>query len=91
MDWKVRLEGEDSTLSQLQSAHRSPAAKVSRDGVDWFLESSDFEPLTDHVAVREKATSIVQSVLGAAQNVGLGPVIRMHYDGSKSVFRADSQ
>jgi hypothetical protein len=90
MDWKVRLEGEDNTLTQLQSAHSSPAAKVSRDGVDWYLESSDFEPLTDHVAVREKATAIVQSVL-AAQNVGLGPVIRMHYDGSKSIFRADSQ
>jgi hypothetical protein len=89
MDWKVRLE--EKTLAQLQSAHSSPAAKVSRDGVEWFLESSDFEALTDHLAVREKATEIVKSVLAASPNVGLGPVIRMHYDGSKSVFRADSQ
>lgn len=90
MDWKVRLEGDEGTLSQLQQAS-SPTAKVIRDGVDWFLESTDFEPLTDHVAVRERAATIVQAILaGQPVAVGLGPVIRMHYDGSKSVFRADA-
>ena len=90
MDWKVRLEGDESTLSQLQQATSSPAAKVMRDGVDWYLESTDFEPLTDHVAVREKAATIVETIMGGQPAaVALGPVIRMHYDGSKSVFRAD--
>jgi len=92
MDWKVRLEGEDNTLTQLQTANRSPGARVTRDGVDWFLESSDFAMLTDHLAVREKAATIVSTILeGAPQNVGLGSVYRMHYDGSKTVFKADTQ
>ena len=92
MDWKVRLEGEDSMLTQLQAAHNSPAARVTRDGLDWFLESSDFESLTDHLAVREKAASIVTAILVAApEKIGLGAVYRMHYDGSKTVFRPDNQ
>ncbi len=88
MDWKVRLEADDNSLAQLQATHTSPAAKVTRDGVDWFLESSDFELLSDPVAVRERATAIVQSVLAAP--VGLSHVYRMHYDGSKTVYKEDS-
>jgi hypothetical protein len=88
VDWKVKLNADDSSLAQLQAKHTDPSAKVTRDGIDWYLESSEFELLSDPTAVREKATAIVQSVLASA--VGLGNVYRMHYDGSKTVYPAES-
>jgi hypothetical protein len=89
MDWKIRLDGDEITMAHLQAQHTNPTAKVTRDGVNWFLESSEFALLTDHRAVREKATSIVQTVLGSP-DVSLGNVYRMHYDNSNTVFRPDS-
>lgn len=96
MDWKVKLEGDDGTLGQIQQAYKTPAAKVSRDGVDWFLESDEFMAFTDPTEVRQKAGEILTGILAAGGEAGknaklaLGPVIRMHYDGSKSVFRAEA-
>jgi hypothetical protein len=92
MDWKVRLEGDDNTIKQAQSSFDSPSAKIIKDGVDWFLESTEFAMCSDHVAVRDKATVIANAILGAqSANIGLGSIYRMHYDGSKTVFKADSQ
>jgi hypothetical protein len=88
MDWKIKLHAEDKALTQLQATHTDPAAKVTRDGIDWYLESSEFELLSDAEAVREKATLIAQSSLSLP--VGLGNVYRMHYDGSKTVYPADN-
>lgn len=88
MDWKVKLQADDNSLAQLQAKHTDPAAKVTRDGIDWFLESTEFVMLSDANEVREKATAIAQSVLTSP--VSLGNVYRMHYDGSKTVYPADS-
>ena len=93
MDWKVRLEGDESALTKLTTACSSPDTRVTRDGIEWFLESKEFETLMDHVEVKEKATLIVHSALasgtesGAPANIVLGPVYRIHYDNSKTVFR----
>lgn len=93
MDWKAQLEGEETALTQLRSAHNTPNASITRNGIEWFLESTDFELLTDDRQVREKAQLILDSMIGSAAQsspIGIGPVIRMHYDGSKSVFRAEA-
>ena len=88
MDWKVKLQADDNALAHLQSKHTDPTAKVTRDGIDWYLESTDFEMLSDANSVRARANEIVQSVMASA--AGLGNVYRMHYDGSKTVYPADS-
>jgi hypothetical protein len=89
MHWKVKLEGDDNTLTKLASGN-SAAAQVSRDGVDWFLESTDFEMLSDHLEVKDRANQILGSILSAGAataNIGMGPIYRIHYDNSKTVFR----
>jgi hypothetical protein len=92
MDWKVRLEGDDNTLGNLQQ-YNNPASKIMRDGVDWYLESSEFQMLSDYKEVRQKAAVILGSILGngavSGATVGMGPVYRMHYDNSKTVYRDD--
>lgn len=88
MDWKVKLQADDAALAQLQAQHTDPAAKVTRDGIDWYLESTDFEMLSDANSVRARAGEIVQAKMASA--AGLGNVYRMHYDGSKTVYPADS-
>ncbi len=90
--WKVQLTGEDATFSQLQS-HNSRETQVMRDGINWFLESSEFELITDHMEVKEKAKQIVSALVAsgkispAAANIGFGAVYRIHYDNSKTVYR----
>lgn len=86
MDWKVKLEGAEGAISQLANSG-NPAAKISRDGVDWFLHSGDFEMMMDHMDVKNRASEILQSLGPSAANIGLGPVYRIHYDNSKTVFR----
>jgi len=89
MHWKVKLEGDDNTLSKLTSGN-SAAAQISRDGVDWFLESTDFDMISEHLEVKDKAAQILSSMLGAGAttaNIAMGPVYRIHYDNSKTVFR----
>jgi len=86
MHWKVRLDGDDNMLAQLAGANNTPVAKLSRDGVEWFLESSDFEMMTNHLEVKERAAQIV-GAMQAATAVGIGPIYRIHYDNSKTVFR----
>lgn len=88
MDWKVKLQADDAALAQLQTKHTDPTAKVTRDGIDWYLESSDFEMLSDANSVRARAAEIMQAVMASA--AGLGNVYRMHYDGSKTVYPADA-
>jgi len=83
MHWKVKLEGDENTLTKLASGGNANA-KVSRDGVDWFLESTDFEMISEHTDVKTKAASIL-SAMGA--KVAMGPIYRMHYDNSKTVYR----
>ena len=96
MDWKVKLEGDDNTFTQLQQAYTNPEIKITRDGVRWFLESSDFEPMSDHLQVRERAAMIVQAIVqnsansGGQVNIGMSDIYRIHYDNSKTVFRADA-
>lgn len=96
MDWKVQLEGEDTAVQHLQGSNDGQRVKISRDGVGWFLESNDFMMLSDHQDVRAKANEIVQSLVTAggasspAKNVGLGSVVRIHYDNSKTVYRAEA-
>lgn len=91
MNWKVKLEGDDNTLASLAQAS-NPAAQIIKDGVEWFLESSEFALISDHVEVKEKAAAIVQGLLASGavaggSNIALGPVYRMHYDNSKTVYR----
>jgi len=86
MHWKVKLEGDENTLSTLAGSCSSPQAKVVRDGVDWFLESTDFDVIMDPVEVKTRATEILTSVASGAP-VNLGPVYRLHYDNSKTVYR----
>jgi hypothetical protein len=92
MDWKVRLEGDDNTLTLLQQ-YNNPGAKIMRDGLDWFLESSEFQMLSDHREVKQKAAFILSSILGSGAvsgaTIGMGHVYRMHYDNSKTVYRDD--
>ena len=93
MHWKVQLQGQESTLTQLAQAHNSPGSQITRDGVDWFLESTDFDYSTDHLEVKEKATVIVNSILASgtitpgSANIEVGAIYRIHYDNSKTVFR----
>lgn len=91
MDWKAQLEGGDGAITQLQSGSGAPGAKIIRDGVGWFLESPEFSVLSDHNEVREKANSILGALATAsgATGVAVGSIIRIHYDNSKSVFRAE--
>lgn len=92
MDWKAQLQGDESALSQLREANTVPNASITRNGVEWFIESTDFELLTDDGQVRQKAEQILSSMLGAGaapqSPIAIGPVYRMHYDGSKTVYRA---
>lgn len=91
MEWKVRLEGDENTISELAKTCTAPAARVSRDGVDWFLESNEFAVFTDHLQVKQKAQDIVQSMLAASKTpqaaIGIGVIYRIHYDNSKTAFR----
>jgi len=91
MEWKVRLTAEEATITEMAQAFTTPAAKLTRDGVDWYLESSEFAYFTDHTDVKEKAQGIVGSFLTASTNpqakIEIGPIVRIHYDNSKSVFR----
>jgi hypothetical protein len=84
--WKVKLEADDSTLGQLAGKCDSPKAKVIRDGVDWFLESTDFDMMMDPVEVKNKAVEIVGAIANGG-SINLGPVYRLHYDNSKTVYR----
>lgn len=87
MHWKVKLEGDDNTIGQL-TKNNSAAAQVLRDGVDWFLESTDFEMISEATEVKDKAGVILSSLAGAsAAAIALGPVYRIHYDNSKTVYR----
>jgi hypothetical protein len=91
MDWKAQLEGEESALTQLRTANNVANASITRNGIEWFLESGDFELLTDDLQVRERAQQILTAMMAAVSqsaNIGIGSVFRMHYDGSKTVFRA---
>ncbi len=96
MDWKAQLEGGEGAITQLQTSNGSPGAKITRDGVGWFLESPEFVMLSDHQEVRAKANSILSALVtasGASSEtaaVAVGSIIRIHYDNSKSVFRAES-
>ena len=91
MDWKAQLEGGEGAITQMQSGNAVPGAKIIRDGVGWFLESQEFTMLSDHTEVRKKANSILNALLTAsgASGVAVGSIIRIHYDNSKSVFRAE--
>lgn len=90
--WKVQLQGEDSTFTQLQTQNNRET-QIMRDGVNWFLESTDFEFFTDHLKVKEKAKQIISALVAsgnispAAANIGFGAVYRIHYDNSKTVYR----
>lgn len=86
MHWKVKLEGADGAIGPLANSG-NPAAQISRDGVDWFLESGDFALMSDHLEVKERASQIMQALGPSAANIALGPIYRIHYDNSKSVFR----
>lgn len=95
MDWKAQLQGEENALSQLREANNVPNANITRNGVEWFLETGDFELLTDDRQVREKAEQILSSMIAAktssqSQPITIGSIIRMHYDGSKTVFKEES-
>jgi hypothetical protein len=83
MHWKVKLDGDENALAQLAQAS-SPTAQIMKDGIEWFLESNDFALMSDHQEVKQRAAAIVHA-MGA--NVSLGPVYRMHYDNSKTVYR----
>jgi hypothetical protein len=91
MEWKVRLEGDENTISELSKTCTTPAARVSRDGNDWFLESNEFAMFTDHLEVKEKAKGIIQSLVSASATpqaaIGIGVIYRIHYDNSKTAFR----
>jgi hypothetical protein len=91
MEWKVRLEGEEDAITQLAKSCTTPAARVTRDGLDRFLESNEFASFTDHLEVKQKAQDIVQSMLAASPTsqatIGIGVIYRIHYDNSKTAFR----
>jgi hypothetical protein len=92
MHWKVRLDGEEGVLRQLAEENTTPAAQVTRDGVEWFLESTEFQYFTDHLEVKEKAGAILGSLLAAGSvppqtSIALGAIYRMHYDNSKTVYK----
>jgi hypothetical protein len=91
MEWKARLDGDEKVITELAKACTPPASRVSRDGVEWFLESNVFASLMDHVEVKQKATEIVQSLLSAsdapASSIAIGVIYRIHYDNSKTAFR----
>lgn len=91
MDWKAQIEGGETAITQLQSGSGATGAKIIRDGVGWFLESPEFSVLSDHTEVREKANTILNALATAsgASGVAVGTIIRIHYDNSKSVFRAE--
>lgn len=92
MQWKVQVESDEATLAQLTQAYNTPAAQITKDGVDWFLESTDFSYFTDHLEVKQKASEIVSGMLASGKippqtEIQLGAIYRIHYDNSKSVFR----
>lgn len=95
MDWKAQIEGEESTITKLQAGNNPAIATIIRDGVGWFLESPEFTMLSDHMDVRAKANSILTSMVesnslsGDSAKIAIGSIIRIHYDNSKSVFRAE--
>ncbi len=91
MDWKAQLEGGDGAITKLQSGSGASGAKIIRDGVGWFLESPEFSVLSDHNEVRAKANSILGTLATTSGTTGVavGSIIRIHYDNSKSVFRAE--
>ncbi len=72
MHWKVKLEGADGAIGPLANSG-NPAAQISRDGVDWFLESGDFALMSDHLEVKERASQIMQALGPSAANIALGP------------------
>lgn len=86
MHWKVKLEADDNTLGQLAGSCNRPNTTVVRDGVDWFLEATDFEMIMDPVEVKTKAAEILDAIANGGTIV-LGPVYRLHYDNSKTVYR----
>ena len=89
--WKVKLEGDENTIGALAQNFTDKEACVRRDGVEWYLESTQFEYFTDHNEVKAKASEIVSQMLqsgkvAGAGNISLTKMVRIHYDNSKSVF-----
>lgn len=93
MDWRVKLESEDNTMVQLRdSAYNKPTAMIVRDGISWFLESTDFDGIRDHAVIKDKASQIIQAMHSQAPGatIGMGDMYRFHYDGSKTVYKAEN-
>ncbi len=89
-NWKVQLIADDEALTALALENKTPEVYITRDGVDCFLESTDFFMSTDHLEVKEKAAEIVQALLkskSAPPGLGIGAIYRVHYDNSKTVYR----
>lgn len=92
MDWKAQLEGGEGIITKLQAGNGPNGAKIIRDGIGWYLESPEFTVLSDHLEVRAKANSILNALVTASGDTGsvaVGSIIRIHYDNSKSVYRAE--
>lgn len=91
-NWKVQLLGDDNTLTQLAVANKAPELYIARDGVDCFLESTEFVMMSDHLEVKGKAGAIIEALVAsgkvpAGTNLGIGVIYKMHYDNSKTVYR----
>jgi hypothetical protein len=91
--WKIKLEGDENLLSRMGQHYVEKEAHIIRDGIDWFLESTEFEYFTDHNEVKVKAHEMIQKMLQEGKippqqaNIAFGPVYRIHYDNSKTVYR----
>ncbi|MBX9770336.1 MAG: hypothetical protein K2X29_03140, partial [Candidatus Obscuribacterales bacterium] len=64
-NWKVQLLGEGDTLTKLALANKTKEIYISSDGPDCFLESTDFAMSTDHLEVKEKAASIIDTLIAS--------------------------
>ena len=90
--WLVRLKGHPFDLAYLSTTFDAPKRRIhEREGCH-YLQSSDFEVLTDAEDVRLHAQSLLQLMNGAArvqsgeyQPVAVDAVVRVDDDGTRQV------
>jgi len=95
IEWLVRLKGHQFDLEYLSTAFDSPKWRVTEKEGCHYLQSSDFDVLTDAGEVRLHAQNLLQFMNGAAkiqhgryQPVEVDAVSQVNEDGTRHIFIA---
>lgn len=95
--WRQELIGHETDLADVADVFHSPPVRVIAVDGHFYLESDEFEPLSDHHPVVKAAQRTIDWVNGAMrlrgdgyQNVTLGPLHGDHGDGAWSTTLSHS-